>query len=70
MVEKKKMKLQWRRFKLATAGMIFVAFVASILLYVGITTLLNNSSLGYIMIFFSILLFAAVGYDLYRMYGY
>ncbi|MDI6855624.1 MAG: hypothetical protein QMD21_02410 [Candidatus Thermoplasmatota archaeon] len=70
MVEKKRMRLQWRRFKLATAGMILVAFVAVVLLYVGIMTLLGNSSLGYVIIFFGILLFVAVGYDVYRMYGY
>ncbi|MEW6070196.1 MAG: hypothetical protein AB1485_06220 [Candidatus Thermoplasmatota archaeon] len=64
------MKLQWRRYKLATAGMIAVAIVAVILLYAGIMSLLEKSSLGYVMIFFSILLFVAVGYDVYRMYGY
>lgn len=70
MVKEKKMKLQWRRFKLATAGMIVIAFIAVILLYTGIMAVLEKSNVGYAMIFFSAVLFAAVGYDIYRMYGY
>jgi len=68
--KKPKMKLQWRRYKTATFLMIIVAVIAIFLISVGTTCILENSSIGYLFIGVGVLLLCAVGYDMYRMYGY
>lgn len=63
-------KVQWRRFKLGTVGVIFVAIVASFMIYSGILIVLDNEGWGYALLFSGIILWAAVVLDIYRMYGY
>ena len=66
----RKMKLQWRRHKTATIGTILVAIVAALLVVIGIFSLNESPDIGYVFLIFGIVLYCAVGYDIYRMYGY
>lgn len=66
----KKMKLQWRRHKTATIGTILVAIVAALLVVIGIFSLNESPDIGYVFLIAGVVLFCAVGYDIYRMYGY
>jgi len=66
----RKMKLQWRRHKMATMGTILVAIVAALLVVMGIFSLNESPDIGYVFLIFGIVLYCAVGYDIYRMYGY
>lgn len=66
----RKMKLQWRRHKTGTIGTILVAIIATLLVVIGIFSLKESPDIGYLFMFFGVVLFFAVGYDIYRMYGY
>jgi uncharacterized membrane protein len=66
----KKMKLQWKRYKTATIGTIIVAIVGTLFVVIGIFSLKGSPDIGYVFLIFGILLYCAVGYDIYRMYGY
>jgi len=66
----RKMKLQWRRHKMATMGTILVAIVAALFVVIGIFSLNESPDIGYVFLIFGIVLYCAVGYDIYRMYGY
>lgn len=66
----RKMKLQWRRHKMATMGTILVAIVAALLVVIGIFSLNESPDIGYVFLIAGVVLFCAVGYDIYRMYGY
>jgi len=66
----RKMKLQWRRHKMATMGTILVAIVATLFVVIGIFSLNESPDIGYVFLIFGIVLYCAVGYDIYRMYGY
>jgi hypothetical protein len=67
---KKRMKLQWRRYKIGTLGVVIVCFIAILLLYLGILSFLEGASVGILFIVISLLLFGGVALDIYRMYGY
>lgn len=67
---KRKAKLQWRRYKLGTVGIILVALFASLLIYVGVLSILSQSNVGYAFLAFGIVFWLGVGLDIYRMYGY
>jgi|GEM_PF-1945048 len=66
----KKMKLQWRKYKTGTIGTILVAIVATLFVVIGLFSLKESPDIGYIFLVFGIVLYCAVGYDIYRMYGY
>ncbi len=66
----RKMRIQWRRHKTGTIGVILVAIIASLLITIGIFSLKESPDIGYIFMFFGVVLFFGVGYDIYRMYGY
>lgn len=70
MVKEKRVKLQWRRYKLGTVGIILVALFASLLIYVGVLSILNQSNVGYAFLALGIVFWLGVGFDIYRMYGY
>ena len=66
----KKMKLRWRRHKTATIGTILVAIVATLLVVIGVFSLKESPDMGYAFLIAGVVLYCAVGYDIYRIYGY
>lgn len=66
----KKMKLRWRKYKTGSMGVIVVTAVATLLIVIGIFSLMESSGIGYAFLIFGAILFCAAGYDIYRMYGY
>lgn len=66
--KRRKSKFQWRRYKIGTLGVIIAASVSTLLIYMGIS--LFPQKAGIMFIAAGIVLYSAIAYDIYRMYGY